>query len=754
MRILDTATLGALDGVLPEDLLLGHLLYLIAFAIEHGENPEGLEISFNDILLGLLEAVDYPWEELPFDQLPVSRFAPNEDQDPLTYRVSFELDAQGATPVETTVQVTLPEGFAAAPSGVMGGTGNAVPLDQDGQIVTAQVLATAAPGVADFFTFEARPGIVLGTFEASVVAAAGGVPNDPAEGAPVTVVEHWEDPASAAIATAPTIRGDIIYLSHIATPGDVDYFRVPVTAAGKRISVRLTNLDHDADLVMYQPAPSAAPLHRVGLDTLPLDDDGYANDARHRELAPETLQDVPVQVSPLHRVSANRGTEDEAVELTTGTADVGDDFVIQVSSYNGATSDKPYVLRVRITDAPPPPSCDTGVPPSSYANQASPIPQNATPDTLFVVNESRLRAVHGSAVDDVQRELATLLGDRPDLGIHGAVLNVDASSKVLAAYAAWDAPGQGCKPELANAVAAEIAGEIARVRDAHPTIEHVVLVGGDDILPFTRVPDTTRLNQSTYADSLGAANPIAAAFATEHALSDDPYGDASPARWLNRQLYVSEVGVGRLVEDPSDIAGQLALFRDARGHLDPSTALVTGYDFLTDGAAAVKDNLSARQPGRTSIAVNPGQPGAQDHFLSEDWSKEDVTTALFGTAGSPAVAPDIASINAHYDHHRSLPAAAHAAGSEDDLFSIEDVEPQQLAGRILFTMGCHAGLAVPDAYVGTGNEALAGDWAQTLGRERAVYLTNTGYGYGDDTAVALSSPSGSWPSMPNGSTAP
>ncbi len=52
-------------------------------------------------------------------------------------------------------------------------------------------------------------------------------------------------------------------------------------------------------------------------------------------------------------------------------------------------------------------------------------------------------------------------------------------------------------------------------------------------------------------------------------------------------------------------------------------------------------------------------------------------------------------------------------------------------------MGCHAGLNVSDVIVGSSN-AIAPDWAQTLSDQGAVFGGNTGYGLGDDTAVAYS----------------
>ena len=55
--------------------------------------------------------------------------------------------------------------------------------------------------------------------------------------------------------------------------------------------------------------------------------------------------------------------------------------------------------------------------------------------------------------------------------------------------------------------------------------------------------------------------------------------------------------------------------------------------------------------------------------------------------------------------------------------------------EVVFSMGCHSGLNAPDSYGGTRR----GDWAQTFaGRGTAVFVGNTGYGYGDFKTVALS----------------
>ncbi len=62
---------------------------------------------------------------------------------------------------------------------------------------------------------------------------------------------------------------------------------------------------------------------------------------------------------------------------------------------------------------------------------------------------------------------------------------------------------------------------------------------------------------------------------------------------------------------------------------------------------------------------------------------------------SGAAAPDIISLNAHADHNHFKPAAG------TDLFSASEAAAatQTFGGRLVFSMGCHAGLSVFDAFV-------------------------------------------------------
>jgi hypothetical protein len=247
---------------------------------------------------------------------------------------------------------------------------------------------------------------------------------------------------------------------------------------------------------------------------------------------------------------------------------------------------------------------------------------------------------------------------------------------------------------------------------------------------MARVPDLTRVaNESSYAGDLrtaaGDATPLSAAAETRHLLTDDPYGDLDPIPWLDRFLYVPDRAVGRLIEHPTEIRAALAQFEASGGVLDASTALTTGYDFLTDGADAVDAGLARRLPEGQRTTLNP-----------ETWDAADLDRALFPDDGP---APAIASVNAHYDHNRLLPGVEPPHGDEV-LYRTDEVAtrgPAGMVGRLLFTMGCHGGTSVPDIYVGTTDPDRL-DWAQLVAGSGGSYVGNTGYGYGDTLSVALS----------------
>ena len=139
-----------------------------------------------------------------------------------------------------------------------------------------------------------------------------------------------------------------------------------------------------------------------------------------------------------------------------------------------------------------------------------------------------------------------------------------------------------------------------------------------------------------------------------------------------------------------------------------------------------------RRSGRNA----PVAPAIVERLINDSWSREDLDDGL-GTA------PDLALVAAQFDHSNALPAEGNSTGSENDLFDVTDAGAIHFGGSVIFSTGCHSGLSVSDILIaptgGVDGPAVATDWAQTIfGRGAAAYLGYTGYGHGDDTAVALS----------------
>ena len=244
-----------------------------------------------------------------------------------------------------------------------------------------------------------------------------------------------------------------------------------------------------------------------------------------------------------------------------------------------------------------------------------------------------------------------------------------------------------------------------------------------------RVPDESEIaNERSYASTFaGPGNQYLGALANGLLMTDDVYGERATQSFLGRQLFVPELSVGRLVESADEIQAQAQQFIDSSGVMNPTSSLVTGYDFLGDGANAINAPFAQRYGANADTMIN------------ETWDRADLLAALFPASGP---APDINSINAHFDHRRGLPADQNLLKREDELFTSLQVRNNfgaaALAERLILSIGCHAGFPVSDAVLGSG-AGLAADWAQTFAlRGSFGSVLNTGYGLGDTADVAYS----------------
>ena len=408
--------------------------------------------------------------------------------------------------------------------------------------------------------------------------------------------------------------------------------------------------------------------------------------------------------------------------------DAGGTLKVSVVGYNGASSDRKYVLRTTTTPGSNALPCHT--PPSlqtAAAGSFPSLPLASDRQTLILVNRRRMAAQYGAAATDAMLQKLQTYANRDD--VRGVVVPVEAhptlGTAVNDAYAAWD--DNRCSSTRIADVVSQINRVVDDVRKGLPGLRSVMLVGPHQVLPQAPIPDTAELsNENEYADDAafgGKDNEVSRVLRDGNVLSDAPYGDFDPQQTdKGRRIYVPDVALGRLLETPADVVAQIDRYIAANGVLDPTSADVAGYDFLRDGSEAVA------APLRTKLGA-----GNVRTAINETW---DATYAL-GVLNAPQAR--LSSLNAHYNHMAGLPAAAFNGNGSPDLFYAGQTSPAP--GSLAFTMGCHAGLGIADVLVQTPDaydaQRLA-DWPQRFGQRSSTYVANTGFGYGDTDVVAYS----------------
>jgi hypothetical protein len=708
---------------------------------------------------------------------------------PVTYHATMTATSgTGTAPlVDPQISVTLPPGYQVVPgtSQVIYPAGSAARALSEPSVSGSKTSWTLSDVVAKGSTaevvFKAAPGLDLGSAGSNVSAHAvdefGSVDAAPLTNQAIVRVVDTETiggQANDAITTAPYLESRVRRLGYISSSTDTDYYRIPVptgpgctldpastaaSPAGCLIEVLMSPVvkdGSDSDLVLYGPSDDPlssglhnSGLHNSGLHNSPLQDDPSSG-ATATDVPPETLADIGLHNSGLHNsglhnsgvrdYSVQRGSTDEAVRTTTVGGEKGF-FTLQVTGYNGNTSVHPYAITIYSS---PPPALAACTPRAynagSYAASAPTVPSDFT--TLILVDENRMAKIYGTSAVTGSGGLLdhlTTLASRTN----GFIYPIETNADYAAAMTAWDQ--NPCDITLANAASTKLATLVSSTVANKPSFKYVVIVGSDEAVASYRMIDKTSVaNELNNVDSLVAAQnntSITSAAAGSTYLTDDIYATDT---WLDANgdpLFVPKWSVGRLVETIPEIDGTIDQFDLSNGRAEQppaQTALVTGYDFLTDGATAAADSEAA-QLGSDKVA----------RLICENWTRQDLIDNLVGpqaatpssclNANAPAPPPDIAGLNGHADNYRLLPAAGNASGSQSDLFTSADVTSLPL-GRIIFSMGCHFGLNLPDSAVAAAdaNPTRLNDWAQALSKRAAILVANTGYGYGDDVSVAYS----------------
>ena len=433
--------------------------------------------------------------------------------------------------------------------------------------------------------------------------------------------------------------------------------------------------------------------------------------------------------------STGRGTSTERIDqiplFELGT------YYLAVTGYDGASSGRSYALQLD-TDTPtlPAPVCPVGgvtFPfPGAGVDASVDVPVGT--NTLFVINNRRFGDQYGAdAAADVLDAIESLgdelgQGELADLQLVAGIVDLGSIPAVSDAYDEWDdAP---CMLDLADDVVDATTAALAEVYSDNPGIENVVMVGSDKIIPFARLSDRTLLgNEQNYALTFAEDRSTAlyAALSGGTYFSDDPYADMTPTLVNDRLLHAPERAIGRLVEDPQSIIGQLTSFVALDGKIRTDTGLVTGYDFVSDSSSQISDRLSAD----TTDGFQGPVTSAPIELISETWNAADLGNVLFP---SGAEATGIGAVNGHFSHQGTQSALGSANGDQTDALFIDDVGDTDFTGSLIFTLGCHSGLSVGEDV----SAVLAADWAEAFSRAGAgAYIAQSGFGYGSSDSVQL-----------------
>jgi hypothetical protein len=203
------------------------------------------------------------------------------------------------------------------------------------------------------------------------------------------------------------------------------------------------------------------------------------------------------------------------------------------------------------------------------------------------------------------------------------------------------------------------------------------------------------------------------AFTNNYFLTDDYYTALTPIRWQGRDLYIPELAVGRLVETPEEI-GRLIDAYLSDPDLAPDNGLVTGHSFVEDAARLIASRM-------ISMGLN-----VDETLMGNGWTASQLETLWLEQRH------DLNCVSGHFDHYRVI------AGDGATTLTTQVVvtASANLTGALNYTLGSHAGLNVPDVDSGVGPTTL--DFPQAWAQQGAVYVANTGYGYGDPSGVGFS----------------
>lgn len=424
------------------------------------------------------------------------------------------------------------------------------------------------------------------------------------------------------------------------------------------------------------------------------------------------------QTRSLLGVSAFEGTSEEGLFMNTWLNDGW--FYIRVRGRDGAFDPlNPFTLTVQMTSIP----CSTAF--VSPLPDTSINPGSDNHASIFVYDSSRLKAVYGNAKFNALMDKLNDTALRSE--VNGTLVDVSTDARVAAANLRADqfAP---C-PYGKNIVAESIKSVIDRYRAVNAGLQYVVIVGGDNSIPFYRYPDNALLGpESDYYPPVMDTTAAQAGLRLNFVLSQDFYGSSSSISLNGTDMPLPDLAVGRLVETPDDIIAYLTAYAATNGGVAPAptSAFITGYDFLADVATSVKRELTAGLGNGATVnsLITPREISPDD---PRSWTAYQLDSAL------DARRYDLMFLAGHFASNNALAADFKTAYLTSDLMA----SPTNMKNVLVYSVGCHSGYNLQNE---DGIPQLTDtlDFPSTFARKGATLVAGTGFQYGDTEFIEYS----------------
>jgi HYR domain/Right handed beta helix region len=463
-------------------------------------------------------------------------------------------------------------------------------------------------------------------------------------------------------------------------------------------------------------------------------------------IRPETAPQSPAEAysnaqdRSLIAYSANEGAADELI--VQNTWDNNTFFYVRVRGRNGVFSTTvPFRLQVSLLTG----VCGN-VQPVTTASTISAV--SGGYKTIILTDLGRMQ---GSDADKVALwNKLQAFASLPEIGgtvinvgqYQSGSLNLPGDARVIAANSQADLVNQSSNidnvacPYAKNIVASTIKEIVDKYRQANhnpdgtTTLQYIVIVGNDAVIPFFRHPEQVGKGQEKdYEPPVGDNTASEASLRNSYVLSQDRYGAAVEISNLNHTFPVPDLAVGRLVETPQEIMGVLDAYgRTNAGVLAaPTTSLVTGYDFMSPDAISVQQEVEAGigLPADTLISAKDLSPTAPqcanpfDPTVRCAWTAESLRSKVLGSRH------DILFLGGHFSQGGTLAGdyATRLRASEVAASSVN------LENAIVISPGCHVAYNTVNGDARTDTETP--DWAEVAALKRFILIGGTGYQYGD-----------------------